>query len=297
MAAAPVRNLARSGFTLVELLVVIGIIAILTSIIMPALQEARDAAQRTKCASNLHQIYLTALAYANDGQGHVPFDVDTDAAVFADTWSQMENRQLWQPYVTDPNIFYCPAEVRGLLWPTSPYDPGGWLASPIQMMPNTKASCLSGYAIFAVINRVGTSNPNLQGKPNRVNLMLTVNQPIAEVPAFGYNSPALPDRFDEPDTNELPFAADYVRSLENGQNGPQQLVPLPNDPFINNNPNGYFAGEYSECQSHMNRGFRGMNVVFYDGHVEWRTNSEAGPRLMFNTGNGQPSDYQYCYWF
>jgi prepilin-type N-terminal cleavage/methylation domain-containing protein/prepilin-type processing-associated H-X9-DG protein len=294
------RSGSRGAFTLVELLVVIGIIAILISILMPALQRARDAAQRTKCASNLHQIYLTALAYANDDQGHVPYVVDTDTAVVADAYFSQENRQIWEPYVTDLNVFYCPGQVQGL-WPTTPMDPNGWLSAPIEPTTNTTATILVGYSLYATINRVQTSNPNLQGKPNRVNLMLTINQPIADVTGKGYLSPSLPDRFDVSDPDDLPFAADYVRSLgpsqNGGQAGPSTLVSLQNDPFYNNNPNGTIGTNFTECQSHMNNGFRGMNVVFYDGHVEWRTNTEAGPRLDLCYVNGIPNDYQYCYWF
>jgi prepilin-type N-terminal cleavage/methylation domain-containing protein/prepilin-type processing-associated H-X9-DG protein len=72
---APARQCPRRsphGFTLVELLVVIGIIAVLISLLMPALQRAREAAKTVQCLSNLRQVGILMLQYANEDQGVVP---------------------------------------------------------------------------------------------------------------------------------------------------------------------------------------------------------------------------------
>jgi prepilin-type N-terminal cleavage/methylation domain-containing protein len=97
---APVIPLRRRAFTLVELLVVIGIIALLISILLPAMANARAQAQQIKCASNLRQIMMAFTAFASEHQQQLPgnwFDgSNPDAAKRA--WLRNNN----EPFDTAP---------------------------------------------------------------------------------------------------------------------------------------------------------------------------------------------------
>ena len=80
-ASSPRRNprvsrTSASAFTLVELLVVIGIIAVLISILLPALSMARQEALSVQCTSNLRQLTTASMMYANDNRGYFPPGAD-----------------------------------------------------------------------------------------------------------------------------------------------------------------------------------------------------------------------------
>jgi prepilin-type N-terminal cleavage/methylation domain-containing protein len=93
----------RKGFTLIELLVVIAIIAILAAILFPVFARARENARRASCMSNMKQIGLGIMMYAQDYDGTYLIHVDASVG----------NAKLWpqilQPYVKSTQVFDCPS--------------------------------------------------------------------------------------------------------------------------------------------------------------------------------------------
>ena len=77
----------KDGFTLVELLVVIAIIAMLVTLLLPAVQAARAAARRTQCSNNLRQIGLGMLNYESVNQHFPPGQVRVAPKAMPMAWS------------------------------------------------------------------------------------------------------------------------------------------------------------------------------------------------------------------
>jgi prepilin-type processing-associated H-X9-DG protein/prepilin-type N-terminal cleavage/methylation domain-containing protein len=107
--------LSRAAFTLVELLVVIGIIAILIAMLLPALMRARAAAIDVACKSNLRQIGIMMYAYASDNNACLPgivFNRSGDPIDYANPTHPANWKQRLDPSITDsPEIYECPAET------------------------------------------------------------------------------------------------------------------------------------------------------------------------------------------
>jgi prepilin-type N-terminal cleavage/methylation domain-containing protein len=123
-------QMKKKGFTLIELLVVIAIIAILASIVMPALSRAREAARRAICISNLHNIGLMVAMYANDQDQALPWymgyamkNLPRATAALSD-WGTAAAETEWMGVLGDQNIDNRP---KVMVCPSAPQNnPVSW---------------------------------------------------------------------------------------------------------------------------------------------------------------------------
>jgi len=107
MRVAP-RHSVRA-FTLVELLVVVGIIAVLIALLLPALGKAREQARRVNCMSNMRQLTAAWLAYAQANKGQlVPAENNAGAWADAGNTDDAIVAGLLYPWVPDPRVYRCP---------------------------------------------------------------------------------------------------------------------------------------------------------------------------------------------
>jgi prepilin-type N-terminal cleavage/methylation domain-containing protein len=187
----------NNGFTLVELLVVIGIIAVLIGILMPALSRARIQAISVQCQSNLHSIGQAALLYANENGGWYPPSWGMNrpsgtlekfcdwgaGAANAETRNSVREAMAknvgmknWQATNTNPPkvpVFYCPADdqlVSGKLWEEDNFlrnvNPGQndgkfrywWVANPFGTVNGGTSYGGYGGNIGAQMSSAGTTN-------------------------------------------------------------------------------------------------------------------------------------------
>jgi prepilin-type N-terminal cleavage/methylation domain-containing protein len=106
----------RGAFTLVELLVVIGIIALLIAILLPSLARARESAKNAQCLSNLRQLGMVYQFYANDYKDQIPIGYEggspwTGYFICASGKDYPLMGCLFQgKYLDAPQAFYCPSQ-------------------------------------------------------------------------------------------------------------------------------------------------------------------------------------------
>jgi prepilin-type N-terminal cleavage/methylation domain-containing protein len=204
MSMNPSKSPSRHGFTLVELLVVIGIIAILIAMLLPALQRAKEQANATKCKNNMKQLMTAVLIFAHDNKGHIPGNRQEstrmtganawkacflfgnyDAANGANIGFAPQNGTIYK-YLKNQSLYRCPsiegnyASIGSGVMTNSRFD-----VAMFMLWPGAKISKIKNQSAFIYKNAPGPRSDQTQAQFNAI----TVPKVFATTPIIVQEAP------------------------------------------------------------------------------------------------------------